>query len=721
MKTEDLSDSSRILIISTGYNCTGFLAGLNSILNQLIYARELGFIPVVYFNPWSNDFPDFNRQQLFQCNLWQDYFQPINFYSYEEILAFIASPNHPLTKRNLHYLSNEEILYLGFGNPESVFSGFYGYYKHYQGDRQEWRITQRKKAAALINQHIQIKADHIKEIEIDFQKSSEKAPLLGVVIHCFERSDTNSEFRPSLQPYFESIDEYVKNNPKCQILLACGDNKFIRKFQKRYGNRLKLPSIEHTEKDRGFYQWLVLSKCDFLLKDHSELGEFILYLNPNLPFKDVCDEFKPLSVMGRYSRQIHQEVILFKKRWKTTINDEGSSLKILARLIILANPITQVIMKSLEKHRYSKFVILRWSVLFIDYVKLIRATTYFPNIVIKHRAFHAANNIGAGFYNFEQAPQKKYFEIRNAWDTNTGFFAYFMFALQQLRFAEIHGLKPVVNFNEPHNHFFEVGYSINTWENYFEPVTDLDSNSLGQLNGEEVTFIDHKYHDRPGNETDPPEMDELNTKIWFENNRARRAALTKKYIKPKAFILEIVNDFYEEFMIDSDVLGVHIRGTDKEVDQKGKKYQDQEELVRKIRPDEYFLYIDEYLSAHSEAKIFVATDQQQYLDSFIEHYGERIISNTVMRSTSSEPLFRLDKGSKFQRGLEVMCDALILSRCDYLIKSWSNVGEAAICFNPSIPVVDVMYLPEIGNIDFTHKLPAVPEDSLRLHEYIIGA
>lgn len=715
MNNGQLTAASRILILSTGYNSSGFLGGLNAILNQLLYAEEFGFIPVVYFNPWSNDFPDFNRQELFQHNQWRQYFEATSKYTYQEILNLISSPSHPLTTKNLHFLTGEEMLYLDNGKPESIYSGHYGYYKHYKKNTKEWLSNQRQKAQTLVSKYIRVCSQQNSRIETYLQSLNQKDQLLGVVIDSFEKPRENKELRSSVKPYFVFIDEYIQNNPQCTILLVSENEKHVKKFKKRYTERIEIQNVSATEKNKQFNQMLVLSKCHFLLKDHSKLGEFVLYLNPKLPYKDISDQLRTQS-----TNRIVEETRLYRKRWVTTVKQEGLSMKVLARLIILVNPVTQICKKSIEKHRFSKYAILRWAVLFIDLLKLLRARTYNPSQLIKYWALHTSNNANAGFYDFESAPQKKYFEIRNAWDTNTGFFAYFMMTVAQLKFAETHRLKPVVNYNEPHNHYFEPGYSKNIWENYFEPVTDLNAEDLGKKKGREVTFLDHKYYDRIGNDSEPPELDISEVKVWFKKHRAIKATLTKKYIRPKAFILEMVDEYYDQNMNGHNVLGVHIRGTDFATDQRGIKYIAQEALTKRLGPKEYFPYVDEYLKSHTNALIFIATDQQQYLDSFMTRYKEKVITSESMRTNGDEPLFRIKGANKYQQGIEVFCDSLLLSRCDYLIKGASNISEAAICFNPSIPVIDVMYLPDLEEIDFVNSPPAVPKELLLMQEELIG-
>jgi len=714
----ELDASSQILIISTGHKKSGFLDGLTSIMNQLLYAEKFGFIPVVYFNPWSNDFPDFHRQEIFTQNHWQNYFLSVGKYSYEEIIQLIDSSDHPLTKRNLHHLNNEEIQYLNYGNPDSIYCGNYGFYKNHKKTDTSWLNNQRHKAQAILAQYIKIDPNVKHRAVSQLQGFAENTSMLGVVIDCFENSESDQDLQPNLKLYFNLIDDYIDKNPKCTVLLVSDNLIYTNKLQEKYGSSILVPELDKTSRFRRFDQLLLLSACDYLLKDHSEIGEFVLYFNAKMPFKDIRNQLERYSPYINVLHHIKKEFSLFQKRWNYMVDNRQFSIKTIVKLVFLTNPLAQLCVKSLENHRFSKHTVLRRAILFFDFIELL-GETYYPLWCIKYRAAHGDHNIDAGFYRFETAPQKKYFEIRNTWDTNTGFFAYFMMTLTQLKFAETHKLLPVVNFNEPHNHYYEPGYSKNIWENYFEPVAGLDSEALSLKNKQEVTFHDYHYYKKLDVFDEPPETDPLSIKIWFETFRARRAALTKKYIKPKSVITEMIDKYYEEHMQGYDVLGIHIRGTDKEVDQKGKKYQVQQVLVRKITPEEYFPYVDKYLLNHKDARIFVATDQQQYLDCFIERYQDRIISSSALRTSGEDPLFRLETNSKFLRGVEVLCDSLLLSRCDYLIKGWSNVSEAAICFNPAIPVIDIMYLPDLEKIDFNKSQPAVPNDLLLLHESLI--
>ena len=133
------------------------------------------------------------------------------------------------------------------------------------------------------------------------------------------------------------------------------------------------------------------------------------------------------------------------------------------------------------------------------------------------------------------------------------------------------------------------------------------------------------------------------------------------------------------------VLGIHMRGTDKGSAKLSP------ELMRIIKPREYFPYIDEYIHKHSNCKIFVATEQQQFLRQMTSRYGERILSYEAIRTTGLRNPFHLH-GSGYRKGEEVLIDCLLLSRSDYLLKCTSAVGEFAMYFNPNLACVDLNHM-----------------------------
>eukprot|EP00966_Prymnesium_polylepis_P194718 4513965-Prymnesium_polylepis.1 len=75
----------------------------------------------------------------------------------------------------------------------------------------------------------------------------------------------------------------------------------------------------------------------------------------------------------------------------------------------------------------------------------------------------------------------------------------------------------------------------------------------------------------------------------------------------------------------------------------------------------------------------------------LARYGERVATQArVARASGKDSIWRAasSEGAR-RRGMQVLLDSLLLSRCDYLIKSNSAVSEFAIYFNPRL--VDASY------------------------------
>ena len=285
-----------------------------------------------------------------------------------------------------------------------------------------------------------------------------------------------------------------------------------------------------------------------------------------------------------------------------------------------------------------------------------------------------------------------------------GFFACFTFALNQILFARRNNCLPVIDYGERSsdgpNAYFDADAGPNVWEYYFEPVASCGSEQLRQ-------WIDDPTH--PVTVDDVVELTDVD--LWYlhlwepasiyaypygrhvlknrsdaawaakQRRRAHQVIRDHVYLRPE--IHERVEAFSTEFMAGHHVIGAHVRGTDKGA-ALGAAH-----TRRKVAPESYFDLVDRRLDMHADAKLFVATDQVQYLESFRERYSERLICADCLRGTGDLAPFQLEQGSGYEKGAEVLVDALLLSRCDFLIKCSSHVGEAALWFNPDLPSVDV--------------------------------
>lgn len=133
------------------------------------------------------------------------------------------------------------------------------------------------------------------------------------------------------------------------------------------------------------------------------------------------------------------------------------------------------------------------------------------------------------------------------------------------------------------------------------------------------------------------------------------------------------------------MLGVHLRGTDKG------RYLASAASGRPVAPLEYEPYVDAFLRSHPNGSVFVATDSPAFLAEVRSHWVERWPHapfrwrDDVLRSEANvafEKAAASGRGSSNARkGEEVLIDALLLARCDWLLHSASGVAEFAIYWN----------------------------------------
>lgn len=292
---------------------------------------------------------------------------------------------------------------------------------------------------------------------------------------------------------------------------------------------------------------------------------------------------------------------------------------------------------------------------------------------------------------------------------NAGFFAHLIFVVNQLIYCERQHYFPIVYFGpwslDGPNPFYDPAYGENIWEYFFEPVTEYSSSEIQEmvkspdnplsidnievLASEELWYLhagcpDSVYTYPYGYAAEASKKEEN----WYDKQRQKVAQYVERYVRVKPEILKEVDTFTNQHFANHHVLGIHIRGTDK--GSAGSEWQ----LMRIIKPQEYFACIDAYTKENGACKIFVATDQRQFLGEMRNRYGDRIIAYDAIRSSSTVNTFQKSEGKNYQKGKDVLIDALLLSHCNFLLKCTSAVGESAMYFNPSLRCIDL-------NTDYT--------------------
>lgn len=271
-------------------------------------------------------------------------------------------------------------------------------------------------------------------------------------------------------------------------------------------------------------------------------------------------------------------------------------------------------------------------------------------------------------------------------DHDAGFSALITYALNGIRKALENNWLPVVYYDKTTPFFYDPNYGENVWEYYYYPVAGISHAQVRQWL-REGKITENDLHSYPKEDMlkwhleDPARIAPFwaweKPAAWMSKKRALGRKYVTDYVKVKANILEKVDEFYAKHLQKKYVIGVHIRGTDFA-------------YAKPTSPFKYFEAIHSHLYIHNKKdfNIFLATDQIQFVELFQREFKDRLVRYDAFRSGNHMAPHNLNAISGYKKGEEVLIDILILSRCNFLFKAASAVGEYALWFNPSLDCHD---------------------------------
>ena len=236
----------------------------------------------------------------------------------------------------------------------------------------------------------------------------------------------------------------------------------------------------------------------------------------------------------------------------------------------------------------------------------------------------------------------------------------------------------------------------NGWPLYFEPIQITQNNDNDNAPTRKVTAgsFNHELHDQLCRDT------------WvlydkYLPYRQMAHQVIKKYIQFKDHIMQEVENFYEQYMADHICIGVHVRFAGAHA----------HEVPGGRHPslESYMDEINSLIKKHSDSsiKIFLATDSHLVINHFKNHYPTSMLLyiDAFRASDALDPhliyensQYWLSHPAEFHQkkpgyfgGKTTLLDGLLLSRCDYLIHTTSNVSTFASFMNPYIKSI---YLPK---------------------------
>jgi hypothetical protein len=273
----------------------------------------------------------------------------------------------------------------------------------------------------------------------------------------------------------------------------------------------------------------------------------------------------------------------------------------------------------------------------------------------------------AGYYKTfgDKNPDKTFYVI---WVDHKGggFFSNVGLVLCHLKIAHDAGMIPVVDFQN-----FETLYSekdpihgtTNAWEYYFKPVSNYTLDEV--YKSKNVFFGTGMFPVSLGfNITEMEGLDEI----------------YKKYVFLQPYAEEIINSYMKKFNLNDKTLGIHFRGNEIKYSP-GHPFPPTEKQM--------FKYTDEILKKYDIEKIFLITIVQDYNDLFIERYGKKVVYTDSFRTENKKYFFKLSPrdNHRYLLGLEVLIDAILLSKCNGLLCGDSNIVEFARLLNPKFKFI----------------------------------
>jgi hypothetical protein len=226
----------------------------------------------------------------------------------------------------------------------------------------------------------------------------------------------------------------------------------------------------------------------------------------------------------------------------------------------------------------------------------------------------------------------------------------YLFETGQLR--KVSGL--IIDF-EKYGLYYDPSCGPNWWTYYFEPIC------LGDERAKRVYPTKAQCYD-----------------AWEKRrmiSREEAAEIVRKYVRIKPHIQQKIDAFVDRFFVNQYIIGVHYRGTDKSKEAPRMAY------------EEVFEEIETHIPSDKPYALFIATDEADFLEQARERYPSRVIAIEAHRSTDDGVGFHFANKNNYFLGEEAVIDASLLSKCDLLIRTSSNLSLWSTYFNPDLPVI----------------------------------
>lgn len=281
-----------------------------------------------------------------------------------------------------------------------------------------------------------------------------------------------------------------------------------------------------------------------------------------------------------------------------------------------------------------------------------------------------------------------------------GFFAEFMWVLNHLEWCVQNKVEPVIYWDSQSAYYSNEGYnnSKNVWEYYFEPVSSLsyaegdhihrdwfydknfntmwwyaryvsEMSSLSEA--EKPRCIQVESHDYLSSTFEAQRLDATGLEHPYKKSFRKyiKECLIDKFVHIKPNVQGLVDDFWHKNMAGKKTIGIHLRGR---------------HLWGEVLPvPTHYLLKEANKYSALGYQFFIATDQKDLLSEAKKGLDGKVIFYDFPRADETTSPFKPGQLSP-EQGLEVLIEALLLSKCDHFIHTLSQLSTTVLYFNPEL-------------------------------------
>ena len=277
------------------------------------------------------------------------------------------------------------------------------------------------------------------------------------------------------------------------------------------------------------------------------------------------------------------------------------------------------------------------------------------------------------FYSDPTKPDVRLLRLRSA-----GMFSNVNEVVEQLRRAEIGGYRFVIDWSA--SCYRATEREGDPWCYYFEPCfaeSEGDWGSLPALRGGRLVACCRD------NIITPHREDGNCDHLLLPLDRNVAHALISRYLRLKTHVGTGI-DHFATTHFRPHMIGLHIRGSGR---WHGVRPSRRRNELHAVPVENFFCKIDEALRLLPEAGIFAASDSSDVIHAIQARYGDRVVTYPALRSAHGEmhrhhPANNGQVFPPYRLGLDVLSEAWLLARTNFLVHGTSNVTNFVLCASP---------------------------------------